>query len=151
MMDKEYFIIIKDIIDDENFQKLKYEKHHGISRYEHLIRVSKKTFLITKRKKLDYKKATRAALMHDFFYSSETKTTTLKGALKHPILAYEHASKLIELSPKEGNIIRSHMFPITKELPKSREAWIVVHVDKTVGFMEFIKYKFNPFHKKNNK
>lgn len=152
MMDREYLQIANDIINNEKYQKLKSEDHHGITRYEHSMRVAKRTYLLSKRLKLNYKEATRAALLHDYFFSDQTTTKNLKGAFRHPIFACKNANEMIKLSEKENNIIRSHMFPLAKEFPKSKEALIVGYADKSVAFYEFLKFKFNPFKRfrKNN-
>ena len=144
MMDKEFLDIANDILYSKEYQKLKGEIHHGTSRYEHSIRVAKKTFLRSKKLGLDYKKATRAALLHDFFSASDITTKWLKIAYEHPQKAYKNACKYYSLSDKESNIIRSHMFPLSKEFPKSREAWIVTLADKKTAIYEYGKYKFNP-------
>ena len=143
MMDKEFLEIEKDIIYTPEFQKLKYEKHHGITRYEHSIRVAKSTYLMTKKMGLDYKKATRAALLHDLFYASDITTKWLKISYEHPIRAYQNASKICQLSDKEINIIKCHMFPLSRELPMTKEAWIVSIADKKIATIECMKYKFN--------
>lgn len=146
MMDQEYLDIIKEYINDEKFQKMKDEKHHGISRFEHSIRVAKQTYLISKKRGLDYKKATRAAILHDYFINSDITTRMLKYAYEHPLRAYQNASKICQLSDKEINIIKSHMFPLSKEFPKSKEAWVVTFADKKVAIYECIKFKFNPIY-----
>ena len=64
---REFKTICKDILELNEFNKLKDVSHHGISRYNHSMRVSYYTYLITKKLHLNYKKATRAALLHDFF------------------------------------------------------------------------------------
>jgi uncharacterized protein len=144
MMDDEFIKITDSIINDDKYQSLKKEPHHGISRYEHSMRVAKLTYIRSKKKNLDYVQATRAALLHDYFNKSELKTKWLKTAYEHPIIAYNNAKDIFALTEKEGNIIRSHMFPMCKELPKSREAWIVTFVDKKIAMYECIKYKFSP-------
>ena len=63
----EFEKIVKDIVNHEEFIALKHELHHGISRFEHSMRVAKMTYQITKKAHLDYERATRAALLHDFF------------------------------------------------------------------------------------
>ena len=151
MMDKEFLDIANDIIYTPEFQKLKGEKHHGITRYEHSIRVAKRAYMRSKKKGLDYEKVTRAALLHDFFGASDITTKWLKIAYEHPIRAYENASKFCDLSDKESNIIRCHMFPLSKELPKSREAWVVSFADKKVAIYEYGKYKFNPKSLRHNR
>ena len=147
MMDQEYLDMLNDITNDEEYQKLKCEKHHGINRFEHSMRVAKRTYIVTKRRKMNYKEATRAAFLHDYFFSFQTTTDNIKGAYKHPIFALENSKKRYQLSAKESNIIRSHMFPLSKELPRSREAWIVTRVDKSIALYEFFKFKFKPLQK----
>ena len=41
--------IINDILFNEKFNKLSNDEHHGITRYEHSIRVAKYSFLISKK------------------------------------------------------------------------------------------------------
>ena len=38
--DKEYYALIKDILNDDNFKKLNNIEHHGTTRFEHSMRVS---------------------------------------------------------------------------------------------------------------
>ena len=64
----EFYSIINDIITNDEFIKTKYIRHHGITRYNHSLGVAYHTFLVTKKLKLNYKEATRAALLHDFFF-----------------------------------------------------------------------------------
>ncbi len=143
-MDREFIKIAEDILSNKEYQKLGREYHHGTTRLEHSLRVAKSTYLIAKKKGLDYKEATRAALLHDFFTEDQIQSKMLKVAYEHPIRAYENSSRYYSLSKKEGNIIRSHMFPLSKEFPKSKEALIVTIADKKIALMEYAKYKFNP-------
>ena len=143
MMDREFLNIVEDILSNKEYQKLGSEYHHGTTRLDHSLRVAKKTYITAKKMGLDYKEATRAALLHDFFVESQITSKMLKVAYEHPIRAYENASKYYSLSKKEGNIIRSHMFPLSKEFPKSKEALIVTLSDKQIAIKEYAKYKFN--------
>ena len=63
----EFNDIIFDILSLEEFDKLKKCAHHGINRHNHSLRVSYYTYKITKFLHLNYKCATRGALLHDFF------------------------------------------------------------------------------------
>ena len=65
--DIEFKNIISSIESNEEFQKLKNIKHHGITRYEHSLRVAYYSYKVTKLLHLDYKDTTEAALLHDFF------------------------------------------------------------------------------------
>ena len=48
----------------------------------------------------------------------------------HPSVALENALKDYELSKKEQDIIKHHMFPLTIIPPMCREAWLVCLADK---------------------
>ena len=50
-----------------------------------------------------------------------------------------NASNNFELSEKEANIIKSHMFPVDYRIPKYAESWIVSLVDKVLSFGEVSK------------
>ena len=59
---------IADLLKKEEFQKRKYYPHHGkISVYEHSLAVSKLSYDIAKKLKLDYKSAAIGGLLHDFY------------------------------------------------------------------------------------
>ena len=47
-------VIAKDIIEKDKFQSLKNEPHHGLNRYEHILRVAKNTYRISSFLKMDY-------------------------------------------------------------------------------------------------
>ncbi len=138
----EFESIINDITNNELFCKLKRELHHGISRYEHSLRVAKMTYIISKKFHLDYERTTRAALLHDFFLDEQTKNYNARKTLHiHPEIALENAKFYFDLDKKQENIIASHMFPLCKELPKYKESLIVTLSDKLVATHEMYRYK----------
>ena len=65
--DYTYTNIINDILENEEFLKIKNYKHHGLSRLEHSLRVSYYSYLITKKLRLNYIETARGGLLHDFF------------------------------------------------------------------------------------
>lgn len=133
---EDFYYIIDDILKNKEFQKLKEVKHHGITRYNHLLRVAYYTYLITKKLNLKYVEATRGALLHDFF-SDETKNDSSYNALiNHPEYALKNASKYFELTTLEKDIIKTHMFPITKVPPHYKESHIVDIVDDVCSCYE---------------
>lgn len=134
-MDKEYQKIIKKIIKNRKFNKLKTESHHSSNnRFDHSCDVAYKTFLVCKKLNLDYKSATRAALMHDFFFKSEVRGP--KEIVFHPKYAYLNASKIMKLNDLEKNIILSHMFPVSINIPKYKESIIVDIIDDLESFKD---------------
>ena len=138
----EFESIINDITNHPQFKELKDELHHGISRYEHSLRVAKMTYKISKKIHLDYERATRAALLHDFFLDEQTKEYSKGKTFKiHPVIALENAKHYFDLDKKQENIIASHMFPVCNTLPKYKESYIVTLSDKLVAAHEMYRYK----------
>ena len=68
----EYQSVVRDILDNEEFKKLYLEPHHGISRYLHVLRVSKIAFGFCKIFKVKrIREITRSALLHDFYFDKD--------------------------------------------------------------------------------
>ena len=135
----EFNNIISDILKNKEFINLKYEIHHGISRLDHSLNVARLTYKMCKKFHIkNYEEITRAALLHDFFRSSEVAN---KCFLNHPIKAVANSKKNFEISSFQENIIAAHMFPVTKTLPKHVGSWIVSGADKAVAIYECSKYK----------
>lgn len=140
----EFENIVNDILINNKFKELDNELHHGISRYGHSLRVAKGTYKITKKLNLNYKSATRAALLHDFYLNNELETKNCFTALfDHPTKALETASKYYNLTSLESNIIESHMFPFGYKKPKYKESWVVTLVDKSVALYEMYRFKLS--------
>ncbi len=137
--DKEYFYIVRDILEHQEFQRLSSIIHHGNNRFDHSMRVSLFSYRVSKFLHLDYVRVARAALLHDFFFeenegvSKKKRTSVL---VKHPQYALENASRYFELSDMEKDIIVSHMFPVNLRIPKYFESWIVDVVDDIVAVYE---------------
>ena len=111
--------VINDILSNKKFNKLSNDEHHGITRYEHSIRVAKYSFLISKKFGLkNVREITRAALNNSLNYYN--------------------------LNDMQKDIIVNHMFPVTKTLPKYKESYLVSSVDKVVSLYEMLRYKI-PF------
>ncbi len=136
MENKEYLQIVGDLLENRKFNKLKQEKHHHNSnRFNHCVDVSYMTYNVCKKLKLDYESATKAALLHDFFFDDEFKNKR-KRMLSHPETAIKNAKKITTLSSKEESIIVSHMYPIGGKMPKNIESIVVDVVDDYVSLKE---------------
>lgn len=137
--------IVNNILDNEEFMKIKKIEHHGISRFDHSLKVSYYSYKIAKALHLDYEQTAVGGLLHDFFLSPENRTQKerMKSVFIHPKKAVKMAKSQFELTKKEEDMIRSHMFPINLSVPKYAESWIVSLVDKCVATNEFaIKFRF---------
>ena len=136
---EEFESIVSPILSNKEFLKTKDKSHHGITRYEHLMRVSYYSYFITKILRLNYKETARAGLLHDFFLDEVKDENGLKRLTTHPDYALKNAMKYYDLSKLEQDIIKTHMFPVTFIPPKYMESWIVDIVDDVAGIYE--KYK----------
>ena len=131
----EFNNLITPIISNKEYQKTKEIEHHGVNRYDHMLRVSYYSYKITKLCHLDYKSATRAALLHDFFLE-DYNDKKAKILVNHPKIALENSLKYFELNDLEKDIIKTHIFPIGKNVPHYLESWIVNIVDDFSCFYE---------------
>ena len=129
-----------------------YIEHHGISRWEHLLKISYYSYIIAKKIKLDYISVARGALLHDFYLDGDERSAKRKflDTFTHPKKALDTSLDNFSLNDIEQNIIISHMFPIYLSIPRYRESLLVDIVDKVIGGHEMLreyrckfKYKFN--------
>ena len=151
--DKEYKKIVKDILRNSEFKKMYNIEHHGISRWEHLIKISYRSYILAKKLKLDYKSVARGALLHDFYLDGDERSKKRKflDTFSHSKRALETSLDIFDINEMEQNIIVSHMFPIYPfALPTYKESILVDAVDKVIGTYELLrecryrfKYRFN--------
>lgn len=144
LYDKEYFDYISDILGNDYFEELKHIKHHDSTRYLHSLKVSYLSYKIAKTCNLDCESTARGGLLHDFFFTTTENYSTTQDKLKiftyaHPIIAAENAKCEFNINNKEENIIKAHMYPLSKYRPKYIESVVVSIVDKVLGIEEFIK------------
>lgn len=123
-------------------------QHGSTTRYLHSVAVAYYSFRLAHILKMDNSlgELIRASLVHDYFlYNSKTADPANKGhVLNHPKAALERAEKDFQLTERERDIIESHMFPISKTMPKHKEAYIVALIDKLCAIYEFFNRK-NPY------
>lgn len=140
---REFFNIIKDILNNETVQSLQLYKHHyGSNRYEHSLSVSYYSYKLCKFLGLDHVSAGRAGLLHDLFlYDCENPETRPKNHIKnHPKVALNNAEKHFLLNDIEKDIILKHMWPVTLSTPRYLETLIVTFVDKYCAIKEWSNY-----------
>lgn len=140
LADKEYLDIVKDLIINETVLKMKkYRQHFNVNCFDHCLFVSYNSYLICKKHKLDYISVARAGLLHDLFlYDWRKRQDGRKGyhAFTHGKTALENAMKITNLNDKEKDIIKKHMWPVTLEIPKYKETFIITLVDKYFAMVE---------------
>jgi len=136
--------LAKEILEHESYQILKtYIQHGKTTTYQHCFSVALLSYKFAYKKRFyDIKSMIRGALLHDFYFydwhikDRSTGYNKLHG-YTHPKVAKENASKIFNLSNKEKNIIRSHMWPLTIfHFPMTKEAMVVSRIDKEVSVLE---------------
>lgn len=155
----EFENLVCDILENENFLETKKDLHHGTSKYEHSLRVAKLSYKLSKIFKADVRSATRAGLLHDFFFGTR-KEKPENSYLRHPVTASNNAKKYFNVSAREAEAIKTHMFhqvllkkvfpfinrkekvSIKEFKPKSKEGWIICASDLLVSVMECERFQF---------
>ena len=170
----EFHEIIKDIINNETVLKMKnyiqhcntncYEHCYGVayycyiiskklnwdykSCYDHCIEVAYWSYCFCKKHNLDYVAAARAGILHDLFlYDWRKRDNNRKGlhAFTHGREACKNACKIFDLTEKEKNMIKRHMFPVTIIPPKSKEGMLLTFVDKYCALLETKQYLYEKY------
>lgn len=137
----EYKMCISDLIDHEDVISMEnYIQHVNISCLEHCFSVSFISYKICRRLGLDYKSAARGGLLHDFFLYDWHVTKYEDGlhGFTHPRTALKNACTRFELNEIEKDIIIKHMWPLTLSLPRFKESFVIVLVDKYCSIVEII-------------
>lgn len=146
-----YYLLRKhasDILDSENFQSTKnYIQHGTMPVHSHCIDVAKQSVLISKWLKIpcNERELIRGALLHDYFlydwHDTKRENYQFFHGFYHPGIALNNALKEYRLTPREKDIIKKHMWPLTVVPPLCREAWIVTTADKYCSLLETLKLR----------
>ena len=144
LMDNEYKDIIDRYLSDEQVQCLKNIPHHDSNRLNHCLKVSYLSYKLCRKFNLNYESAAKAGLLHDFYFNRVNDCNRMEDKVKlftdgHPEDAVKNAQDRFYISPMEKDIILSHMWPISRHIPKYRESFIVSLSDKFFSFKEFGK------------
>ena len=142
MIDREFYVLIREIIKSDDFCKMKNCRHHiKKSAFDHSVKVAWLCYLHAKRfgTKTDIRLFVRGALLHDFYlYDRKDKTANKHHSVTHPRYALKNAKKLYDdLCEFEIDMISHHMFPLTLTPPKTREGWIICFYDKVAAVSDF--------------
>ena len=136
----------KDILRSQQFIECSDHMQHGtMSVRKHCINVAQYSVIISQKLGVtcNQRELIRGALLHDYFlYDWHVKRKNSWKKLHgfyHPGIALTNAEKEYELSLREKDIIKKHMWPLTIKPPLCREAWIVTAADKYCSFLETIR------------
>ena len=120
-------------------------QHGTVTVHTHCINVAKYSLMLADKLKIRVRRREliRGALLHDYFLydwhdKNHINPFKLHGFF-HPGRALKNAIRDFELTEREQDIIRKHMWPMTIIPPKCREAWIVTAADKWVSLLETLR------------
>ena len=109
LREQEFVSMMKELLDSDQVRMMGRWKHHGpVTTLDHSLFVAFSTYRVARLLRMDVRAAVRGALLH----------------------------ALTPLTPKERNIILSHMWPLGGALPRSLEAWMVDLVDTVCAGLE---------------
>lgn len=136
----------EDILASRNFRKTReYVQHGRVSVHGHCLRVAECSLAMKEKLELagircEERDLVRGALLHDYFlydwHDKERRGVKRLHGFYHPGIALKNAGKEYRLTPREKDIIRKHMWPLTVVPPMCREAWIVTAADKYCSLQE---------------
>ena len=134
-----------DIFESENFKSTKaYIQHGNMSVREHSINVAKASLYIRDKLKIrcNTRDLVRGALLHDYFlydwHKADKENPHRLHGFHHPARALKNAEAEYELTDRQREIIKKHMWPLTVKPPVCREAWVVTAADKYCSLLETI-------------
>ncbi|MBE5936103.1 MAG: HD domain-containing protein [Lachnospiraceae bacterium] len=137
--------VYREIRQNPRFKECdKYISHGNTSVKTHVITVTLLALNLSEKLKIkvDKIKLIRGALLHDFYlYDWHDKKLIELHGFHHPKKAVREALKDYNLSEIEIDIIKHHMFPLTYNAPKSREARLLCIADKICAWGETVDGK----------
>ena len=141
--DEEFFAHIRAIIDAGRMRQSAAHVQHGTtSTLLHCIAVAYEADRLARRlgfAPAALRETRRAALLHDYYlYDWHVRATARKNhAFRHPSYALENArADYADLTSREANAIRCHMFPLVPVPPRHRIGWVVTLADKRCAAYE---------------
>lgn len=141
-LNDEYISCISDLLENNMIHDLDNYVHHlNYSRLEHCLHVSYLSYMVCKKRGLNYPAAARGGLLHDFYFYDSRHDKPERGihCLCHPAIALENAEKHFQLNEVERDIIAKHMWPVTLKPPKYQESFVVTFLDKYCAAREFAR------------
>lgn len=142
--DRELFLrTVRPMVRHEKVQSTRRLTQHGnVSVFAHSLAVAHYSVKLARALKLecDKKSLIRGAVLHDFFLYDWHRMHNAGDGLHgfaHPTTASKNALRHFRLNPRELDIIRKHMWPLTlTKIPKYRESWLVCAADKYCSLLE---------------
>ncbi len=146
LIEAEYLDCVRELMHHERVRSMSnYIQHNNIDCLEHCLFVSYYSYLLCRYFGLDWRAAARGGLLHDFFlydwHKKDKKNRRGLHGFSHPRTALRNAKRYFELNALEEDIISKHMWPLTLHLPRYKESYIVVMIDKYCALIEILSFR----------
>ena len=125
----------------------KYMQHGDTSVFRHSVSVAYYSYYLALKLHAPVNETSliRGALLHDYFlydwHDKNRENYQFLHGFYHPGIALRNANKEYQLTQREQDIIKKHMWPLTIVPPLCREAWIVTTADKYCSILETLKLR----------
>ena len=135
--------VYQSFLNDERVLKMKdISMHRGSNCYIHSFKVAKLAIKRALRhKKGDLYVILLGSILHDYYlYDWRIERDKMNKHLSsHPFIAAENAIRDFNISDNIRKVIETHMWPVNiKDFPKTKEARIISHADKTIYLKEIV-------------
>lgn len=129
----EYLSCVSEMLENSEVRSMRnYAQHRHVDCLKHCLNVSYTSFLICRLLGLNSRAAARGGLLHDFFLYDWHEGNPYGGlhGFTHPGVAAENAERRFDLTDREKDVIKKHMWPLTLSMPKYPESYVVILTDK---------------------
>lgn len=140
-MEREVIVCLREMLGTSRLCTMLELNQHGSTKcLWHTLAVVYCALAIAKRFNIHINKREliRGGILHDYFlydWHDGKKERRIHG-FTHPGIALKNAEQDFNLSERERDIIKKHMFPLTVIPPVTRESWLICIADKICALKE---------------
>lgn len=130
-----------DILVSEPFMRVMGQKHHIFSTVGyHSIHVAYIMLMFSRIIRMDEREIIRASLWHDTgIYDRDSFEHDM--CMEHPNRSLSIAETEDILSDIQRDMIKNHMWPMSRHMPKTKEGFLITIADKWCAITEFFHLK----------
>lgn len=140
-MERQVIKSLRELFDRTDIHEMmSYYQHGDTSCLEHTVAVVYCALEIASRLSISVHKEEliRAGILHDYFLYDwhDGKAERKIHGFTHPGIALKNAEVKLNLTQRERDVIKKHMFPLTVKPPRYRESWLICMADKICALRE---------------
>ena len=140
-MEREVIGCMREMMKDSRLSGMIEHMQHGDTPcLAHTVAVVYCALDIAKRLgiQINKRELIRGGILHDYFLYDwhDGRPERRIHGFTHPGKALKNAETDFDLTDRERDIIKKHMFPLTAVPPKYREAWLICIADKICAIKE---------------